>query len=223
MSGKARSREFHACCLGLRNTLKVRTMGMAKYVRASFAQSAKERSESYTLRLRKWRKGPVVVRQENPTNPIRARELGYKATKDFCVAVVRIRRGRHVRRQPDLGRKPGRNRKRVEPGRALMWYATNRAARKFTNLTPINAYWVGEDGVYKYFEVIFRNDNDSTPLHPKKAFVQPQAKHGSEFIRQKMDPKGANANKGTIADKARKAKETSAKPEPKSKVTAAKA
>jgi len=142
-------------------------MGMAKYVRASFAQSAKERSESYTLRLRKWRRQQVVTRMENPTNPLRARELGYKATKDYCVALVRIRRGRHVRRQPDLGRKPGRNRKRVEPGRELKWYAINRAARKFTNLTPINAYWVGEDGVYKYFEVIFRNDGDSTPLHPK--------------------------------------------------------
>lgn len=183
---------------------------MAKYVRASFAQSAKERSESYTLRLRKWRKGPVVVRMDNPTNPIRARELGYKATKQYCTAVVRIRRGRHVRRQPDLGRKPGRNRKRVEPGRALIWYATNRAARKFTNLTPINAYWVGEDGVYKYFEVIFRNDNDSTPLHPAKTYVAPQVQGESDFIRAKMDVKGANANQGTIAAKER-AKVTTAK------------
>ncbi len=191
-------------------------MGMAKYVRASFAQSAKERSESYTLRLRKWRRQQVVTRMENPTNPIRARELGYKASKQFCVALVRIRRGRHVRRQPDLGRKPGRNRKRVEPGRELKWYATNRAARKFTNLTPVNAYWVGEDGVYKYFEVIFRNDNDSTPLHPKQALTQtqaaPQASTESAFIQAKMDPKGANANAGTVAGKARaKAKANAAK------------
>ncbi len=192
-------------------------MGMAKYVRASFAQSAKERSESYTLRLRKWRKGPVVVRMEGPTNPIRARELGYKASKQFCIAVVRIRRGRHVRRQPDLGRKPGRNRKRVEPGRALIWYATNRAARKFTNLTPVNAYWVGEDGVYKYFEVIFRNDNDHTPLHPTKTYVQPEPKGQSDFIRQKTEPKGINANAGTIAGKARAKAAASA-----SKVTPAK-
>ena len=159
---------------------------------------------------------------EGPTNPIRARELGYKASKQYCVAVVRIRRGRHVRRQPDLGRKPGRNRKRVEPGRALMWYATNRAARKFTNLTPINAYWVGEDGVYKYFEVIFRNDNDSTPLHPPKTYVQPKANAGSAFIQAKMDPKGAKANAGTVAFKARaKAKVTASKAAPKPKVTEA--
>lgn len=203
-------------------------MGMAKYVRASFAQSAKERSESYTLRLRKWRKGPVVLRLENPTNPLRARELGYKASKDYCVALVRIRRGRHVRRQPDLGRKPGRNRKRVEPGRELKWYATRRAARKFTNLTPINAYWVGEDGVYKYFEVIFRNDGDSTPLHPKpgmKAQVQaaPKASTENAFTQAKMEPKGANANAGTVAGKARaKAKESAptAKPAKAKAVTA---
>ncbi len=94
--------------------------------------------------------------------------------------------------------------------------ATNRAARKFTNLTPVNAYWVGEDGVYKYFEVIFRNDNDSTPLHPKQALTQtqaaPQASTESAFIQAKMDPKGANANAGTVAGKARaKAKANAAK------------
>lgn len=138
-------------------------MGYAKYVRASFAKSAKERSESYTLRLRKWRKQPVVNRADGPTNPVRARELGYKAAPGYVIARVRIRRGRHRRRQPDLGRKPGRNRKRVEPGRELKWYALNRAARRFANLTPLNAYWVGEDGVYKYFEIILRDDHDSEP------------------------------------------------------------
>ncbi len=187
-------------------------MGMAKYVRASFAQSAKERSDSYTLRLRKWRRQEVVTRMENPTNPIRARELGYKATKDYVIGLVRIRRGRHVRRQPDLGRKPGRNRKRVEPGRSLQWYATRRAARKFTNLTPINAYCVGEDGVYKYFEVIFRNDTDSTPLHAPSSYVKPEVFKTSDFLRLKTDTKGLNANQGTVIGKAKaKAKVAAAK------------
>ncbi len=148
---------------------QVKIMGMAKYVRAAFVQSAKDRSEGYTLRLRKWRKQPVVNKANGPTNPLRARELGYKAARGYVIARVRIRRGRHRRRQPDQGRKPGRNRKRVEPGRELKWYAIQRAARKFSNMTPLNAYWVGEDGVYKYFEIILRDDNDSTQTR----FVRP--------------------------------------------------
>ncbi len=163
-------------------------MGMAKYVREAFAKSAKERSLNYTLRLRRWRKQAVVTRSEGPTNPIRAREVGYKASKGYVIARVRVRRGQHRRRQPDLGRKPGRNRKRVEPGRELKWYAIQRAGRKFSNLTPVNAYWVGEDGVYKYFEVVLRDDWDSTPRarpaqRPAKPAAAPKKTTGKTPVR----------------------------------------
>lgn len=177
-------------------------MGMAKYVREAFAKSAKERSESYTLRLRKWRKQAVVTRSENPTNPIRAREIGYKAAPGYVIARVRVRRGQHRRRQPDLGRKPGRNRKRVEPGRELKWYAIQRAGRKFANLTPVNAYWVGEDGVYKYFEVILRDDNDSTPKRQPQKWVEkpaaaPKKRTGMTLARPQIQKPAAK----TKADK----------------------
>ncbi|MBI4361513.1 50S ribosomal protein L15e [Candidatus Micrarchaeota archaeon] len=177
-------------------------MGYAKYVRASFAKSAKERSESYTLRLRKWRKQPVVNRADGPTNPVRARELGYKAAPGYVIARVRIRRGRHRRRQPDLGRKPGRNRKRVEPGRELKWYAQNRAARRFANLTPVNAYWVGEDGVYKYFEVILRDDNASTPNAYRQA-KKAEAEKIKAVALQPRAPKEAPAKKKAAPKKSK--------------------
>lgn len=132
-------------------------MVLAKIVRKSFAKSAAERSEPFTMRLRSWRKKETVVKAERPTNPARARSLGYKAAKGYVIARVRIKRGKRKRNQPDLGRKPGRNVKRVNPGVSLKGQAIDKARRKFINLIPINAYWVGQDGVYKYFEVVLRD------------------------------------------------------------------
>ncbi|MBI5035976.1 hypothetical protein HZC09_01405 [Candidatus Micrarchaeota archaeon] len=132
-------------------------MVLAKRVRESFAKSAAERSETFTMRLRSWRKKDTVVRAERPTNPTRARSLGYKAAKGYVIARVKIKRGKRSRNQPDLGRKPGRNVKRVNPGVSLKGHAIDKAKRKFINLIPINAYWVGQDGVYKYFEVVLRD------------------------------------------------------------------
>lgn len=132
-------------------------MSLSKYVRASFAKAAATRNESFTHRLRAWRKEPAVVRAEKPTNPLRARSLGYKASKGYVIARVRIKRGKRRRPQPDQGRKPGRNRKRVNPGLSLIRHSIEKAARRFVNLEPLNSYWVGQDGVYKYFEVILKD------------------------------------------------------------------
>lgn len=130
-------------------------MGAGKYIAASFAESAKQRSNSYRQRVSKWRKQAVIVRTD-PTNPVRARALGYKANRETIVARVRMKKGKRVRPKADLGRKPGKTRKRVEPGRSLEWYAMQKATRRFPNMKPINAYWVGEDGSNKFFEVIMK-------------------------------------------------------------------
>ena len=130
-------------------------MGAAKYINASFQKSAKDRSETYRKRIRIWKKQNTVMRT-NPTNPVRARALGYKATKEFIVARVRMKKGNRVRPKADLGRKPGKTRKRVEPGRALSWYAMQKSMRRFPNFQPINCYWAGEDGSEKFFEVIMK-------------------------------------------------------------------
>ncbi len=130
-------------------------MGASKYILASFEKSAHERSDAYRKRISTWRKMRSIERAE-PTNPVRARALGYKATKEFIIARVKILKGKRVRPKADLGRKPGKTRKRVEPGRSLSWYAMQKASRRFINFTPINAYIAGEDGSNKFFEVIMR-------------------------------------------------------------------
>jgi large subunit ribosomal protein L15e len=51
--------------------------------------------------------------------------------------------------------------KKYKPAKSLKLIAEERAARKFPNLEVLNSYWVGEDGRYKWFEVILVD-----PHHP---------------------------------------------------------
>jgi large subunit ribosomal protein L15e len=138
-------------------------MGAFKYIKESFRESYAKRSEAYRARLRAWRSGPSIARVERPANPLRARELGYAAKKEFVIARVRVPRGKRRRPRPDQGRKPAKNRKFENPGRQWRWFAEQRALRRFPNLELVNSYWVGEDGTAAYYEVILRNAWDSKP------------------------------------------------------------
>jgi large subunit ribosomal protein L15e len=113
-------------------------------------------------RLIEWRKQPSIVRVEKPTRLDRARKLGYKAKQGFVITRVRIRRGGLNRPRPRSGRKPRRmGAAKYKPAKSLQLIAEERAARKFPNLEVLNSYWVGEDGRYKWFEIIMVD-----PAHP---------------------------------------------------------
>jgi len=129
-------------------------MGFYKLVKQAFKKEHKERSPLYKKRLIDWRKAGVVERVNKPTNIARARELGYKAKQGFTVARVKVGRGRRKRPKPDLGRKPSKSGRFFSPGKSLQRIAEEKASTKFPNLEVLNSYWVGEDGNYKYFEVL---------------------------------------------------------------------
>jgi len=131
------------------------------------AEAWKKPDESYVdelmrQRLVEWRKQPTVVRIDKPTRLDRARALGYKAKQGFVVVRVRVRRGGLRKQRPRSGRRPKRmGVKKYKPAKSLRLIAEERAARKFPNLEVLNSYWVGEDGRYKWFEVIMVD-----PHHP---------------------------------------------------------
>ncbi|MEM1622805.1 MAG: 50S ribosomal protein L15e [Sulfolobales archaeon] len=113
-------------------------------------------------RLTLWRRGPAVVRIEKPTRLNRARALGYKAKVGFVVVRVRVRKGGLNRPRPNSGRRP----KRMgvygyAPEKSTQLIAEERANRKFPNLEVLGSYYVGEDGMYKFYEVIMVD-----PHHP---------------------------------------------------------
>ncbi len=134
-----------------------------KYIAEAWAKPVKSYVDALMRqRLIEWRRQSVITRIEKPTRLDRARRLGYKAKQGFVVARVRVRRGGMRKQRPRSGRRPKRmGVKKFKPSKSLKLIAEERVARKFPNLEVLNSYWVGEDGVAKWFEVIMVD-----PSHP---------------------------------------------------------
>jgi large subunit ribosomal protein L15e len=102
-----------------------------------------------------WRRQPAIVRIEKPTRLDRARRLGYKAKKGFIMVRVRIRRGGRRKPRPVLGRRQKRmGVNKYTPAKSIKLIAEERVARKYPNMEVLNSYWVWQDGMSKWFEVI---------------------------------------------------------------------
>ncbi|MFZ8824536.1 MAG: 50S ribosomal protein L15e [Desulfurococcales archaeon] len=111
-------------------------------------------------RLIEWRKEPVVIRIDKPTRLDRARSIGYKAKQGFIVVRVRVSKGGREKPRPNKGRRP----KRMgvygySPEKSLQLIAEETAARKYRGLEVLGSYYVGEDGEYKWYEVILVDPN----------------------------------------------------------------
>lgn len=119
-----------------------------------------ELRELVKQRLMQWRREPSIVRVDKPTRIDRARALGYKAKVGVVVVRVRVRKGGRRKERPNSGRRP----KRMgvygyAPAKSLRLIAEERAARKYPNMEVLNSYYVGEDGVHEWYEVILVDPN----------------------------------------------------------------
>ena len=102
-----------------------------------------------------WRRQPAIVRVDKPTRIDRARRLGYKAKKGFVVVRARVRRGGRRKPRPKMGRRQKRmGVSKYTPAKSIKLIAEERVARRYPNLEVLNSYWVWEDGISKWFEVI---------------------------------------------------------------------
>ncbi|MCX8193986.1 MAG: 50S ribosomal protein L15e [Candidatus Pacearchaeota archaeon] len=110
-------------------------------------------------RLIEWRKSNAIVRVDKPTRLDRARALGYKAKPGFVVVRVRVLRGGHKRPRPRAGRRSKRMTVRKTLKMNYQWIAEQRAQRKYPNLEVLNSYWLAEDGIYGWYEVILVDPN----------------------------------------------------------------
>ncbi len=134
-------------------------MGYYKYVKALWKRPWE--NEFYKKRLIEWRREESIVRVDKPTRVDRARSLGYKSKQGFIVVRVRVRRGGKSRPRPRKGRRSKHLHTRLVLSKSYQWIAEERAQRKFINLEVLNSYWVGEDGLYYWYEVIMVD-----PYHP---------------------------------------------------------
>jgi len=132
----------------------------------SFIRDAwKKPKEGYTKELmwqrqKEWRRQPVIERIERPTRLDKARNLGYKAKQGFVVARTRIRKGSRRKSRFERGRKPSKmGVNKITPGKNLQRISEERTSRRYPNLRVLGSYWVGEDGKYKWYEIILVDPN----------------------------------------------------------------
>mgnify|MGYP001569781548 CR=1 FL=1 len=101
-----------------------------------------------------WRKQGTITRLDGPTDPARARRLGYKAKQGFVVVRVRVPKGGRKRPKPPGGRVPKKAGRFFTLNTSKQVVAEQKADRKFRNMRVMNSYATGEDGVFKWYEVI---------------------------------------------------------------------
>lgn len=112
-------------------------------------------SRVYTAKRVEWRREGAITRVNKPSRLDRARALGYKAKPGYVVVRVRVTRGGLRKIPPSLGRRQKRmGIAKIKRQLSLKTIAENRAKRKYPNLRVLGSYYVGEDGKYKWFEVV---------------------------------------------------------------------
>jgi large subunit ribosomal protein L15e len=168
-------------------------MGAYKYITQTLQRQYKERDEAFRSKIIKWRAGPAVARVERPSNLARARILGYQAKQGYVVVRARVDKGRRTRRKPMGGRKHKNYYRFVQPQMSHQAIAEQRVNRQYRNLEVLNSYWVGEDGNYKFFEVILADPakptvNISSAIRQGKAFRGLTAAGNSRSPSKKKGP-----------------------------------
>jgi large subunit ribosomal protein L15e len=132
------------------------------------------------------KKDAAVVRLDGPTNIPRARSLGYKAKQGVFVVLVRVRKGSGLKRRPSSGRKPkqmGISKLTRRISRQSM--AEIKASAKYPNCEVLNSYWVGEDGLNTFYEVILVDVNNPVVKSDKSLKWISSGKHRGRAERGK--------------------------------------
>ncbi|MEW6748744.1 MAG: 50S ribosomal protein L15e [Candidatus Micrarchaeota archaeon] len=150
-------------------------MGAYKYIAQTLQKQYKERDADYRAKVISWRAGPAMVKVEKPSNIARARRLGYQAKQGYIVVRARVDKGRRARRRPMGGRKHKNYHVFEQPQISHQAIVEQRVNRIYKNMEVLNSYWVGEDGNYKFYEVILADPakpsvNISSVIRQGKAF-----------------------------------------------------
>jgi large subunit ribosomal protein L15e len=141
-------------------------MGSYKYIAELYKRKQSDVLR-FLLRIRCWeyRQRNVIHRASRPSRPDKARRLGYKAKQGYVVYRVRVRRGGRKRPVPKgatYGKPKSHGVTQLKFQRSLRSVAEERVGKKCGGLRVLNSYWVNQDSVYKYYEVILVDPSHTT-------------------------------------------------------------
>ncbi|MEK6959372.1 MAG: 50S ribosomal protein L15e [archaeon] len=152
-------------------------MGAAKYILKTFQnqwKGIKDENYDYASMMRQRsmeyrQEGSAVIKLEHPTNPVSARQVGYKAKQGIFVARVRVRKGTGTHHRPKNKRRPKRQ-GQAKLSRRISTYAMaeQKASRHFDNAEALGAYKIAEDGKWHYYEVVLADRTASTITSDKE-------------------------------------------------------
>ena len=133
-------------------------MGAYKYLEELWRKKQSDVMR-FVLRMRAWeyRQLPVIHRATRSSRPEKARKLGYKRKQGYVIYRVKIRRGgrkKPVSKGIVYGKPVNQGITQLKPGRSHRAIAEERVGRRAKNLRVLNSYWVGQDGTFKFYEVI---------------------------------------------------------------------
>ena len=135
---------------------------MYGYVRDQWKKPDHSYLSPQQQRMIQWRKEKNYLRVDKPLRIDRARNLGYKAKQGYIVIRARVRRGGLRKHSIKGGRKPVHSGiVKITMAKSTQRIAEERAAKHYPNLEVLNSYWIGEDGRYHFYEIIFVD-----PHHP---------------------------------------------------------
>ena len=129
-------------------------MGMYQYIREAWKKPKENLGALWQQRIIKWRQEPSTIRIERPTRIDRARSLGYKAKPGFIVIRQRVNRGGRQRPQIRHPRRSKAMSRRKDLTINYQAVAENRAVSKYPNCEVLNSYYVAEDGLNYWYEVV---------------------------------------------------------------------
>ena len=129
-------------------------MGFYQSVRGIWKSKSDEFRQINKERLIEWRKEGSTVRVSRPTRIDRARSLGYKPKSGVVVVRQRVLRG--GRRRPDIkgGRRSKHARQLKILDKSYQAVAETRAADRYPNMEVLNSYYLAQDGLRYWYEVI---------------------------------------------------------------------
>jgi large subunit ribosomal protein L15e len=110
-----------------------------------------------------WRTEPAIHKIQRPNRLDRARRLGYKAKQGIVTIRARVSRGGMRKQRPVSGRRPKHlGVIHIKQGISMRKVAERRVSEKFPNLEVLGSYYLHNDGMYSWYEVILADPN-----HPR--------------------------------------------------------